>query len=176
MTSEKKHTTASCYSSLRLFVSLTDWVQRSRSCRGTSRNEGVLRLTPATDLDSPWAGELHWSWWVLVCHAGMPSYLQHMEYCVLRETGFQNTEPLHRSPCHPVWNIKSRLREDATNAESIQYERLLFFFLLDHAAYWFRFSHILWQMQAVSVSISVFAVAYASCNYAMKAGSLPGEI
>ncbi len=39
---------------------------------------------------------------------------------------------------------------------------------MDYSTYLLQFSHIFWQTQAVSFSITVFTVAYASCNYAMK--------
>lgn len=57
-------------------------------------------------------------------------------YCVLRETGFQNTRPLAFSPCHPVWNIKCRLQWEMPIATRTKRPRM-FFWITVHIYYGF---------------------------------------
>ncbi len=88
-------------------------------------------------------------------------------YCVLRETVFQNKRPLAFSPCHPVWNIKCRLQRGRKKMPIAGHTKTLrlFFWITAHI---YSSFHIFCDKQAVSSSITVFTVAYASCNYAMK--------
>lgn len=114
------------------------------------------------------------SWWVLVCQAGVPGCLQHSGYCVLRETGFQNKQPLAFSPCHPVWNIKCRLQRGHKKCRKQAVQRRWGF-----GWQWIFtpvFTYFVTNAGCRRLYYCVYSGICISCNYATKELISPGNL